>query len=103
MARVNWAPQALQDLEAICDHIARDAPGYAQAFADQAFEAAERLEIFLRSGRIIPEIEDEDLREIIFKGYRIMYIITGDEVDVLTVYHSAREFGPSDLPGRENE
>ena len=30
MARINWLDQALDDLDAICDFIARDAPRYAQ-------------------------------------------------------------------------
>jgi plasmid stabilization system protein ParE len=97
VARVIWSPQALADLEAIGDFLAREAPAYAQAIVDQAFAAVERLEIFPYSGRVVPEIGDEYLREIISRNYRIMYIVSGsegdEEVQVLTVLHGSRQFG----------
>ena len=44
MARVVWSPQALADLAAIGDYLAREAPAYAQAFVDGAFDTVARLE-----------------------------------------------------------
>ena len=55
MAQVTWTPQALDDLEAICWFIARDAPAYAGLFADRAFVASEQLQQFPRLGRVVPE------------------------------------------------
>ena len=46
MVRINWTSQALDDLEAICEFIARDAPRYAQLFANRVFEVVERLRNF---------------------------------------------------------
>ena len=104
MARVIWAPQALADLEAIGDFIAREAPRYGQMLADGAFKAVDRLEIFPHSGRVVPEIGDESIREILYRGYRILHIVSGEEgseeVKILTVFHSSMPFGgESDLPG----
>lgn len=97
MARVIWSPQALADLEAVGDYLAREAPAYAQAFVDGAFAAVGRLEMFPYSGRMVPEIEEEALREVIYKGYRLMYYVSGvegtEEVEVTTVLHSSRQFG----------
>ncbi len=76
MARVIWSPQALADLEAIGDYLAREAPAYAQAFVDGAFAAVKRLETFPNSGRAVPEIEDAALREVIYRGYRIFHIVS---------------------------
>ncbi|MEH2412091.1 type II toxin-antitoxin system RelE/ParE family toxin [Nostoc sp.] len=73
MARVSWTSQALNDLEAIGDFIARDAPNFAQAFVNRVFQSVERLEQFPCSGRVVPEIAQEDIREIIFGNYRIVY------------------------------
>lgn len=72
--------------------------------SDGIFEVVERLELFPRSGREVPEIRDEAMREILYRGYRIMYIVSGaegeEEVKVLTVFHSSMPFGgESDLPG----
>ena len=97
MARVIWSPQALADLEAIGDYFAQGAPAFAQAFSDGVFEAVERLETFPRSGRSVPEIEDEDLREVLYRGYRIFHIVSGEEgderVEILSIHHSTRQFG----------
>ncbi len=97
MARVIWAPQALVDLEAIGDFFAREAPHFAQVLTDGAFEAVERLELFPRSGHIVPEIGDESIRDVLYRGFRILYIVSGEgrmeEVKILTVLHSSMRFG----------
>ena len=79
MARVIWSPQALVDLEAIGDYLAYESPAYAQTFIDGIFSVVDRLEIFPNSGRMVPEIGDNSIREVIYKGYRIIHIIAGVE------------------------
>lgn len=97
MARIIWTSQALNDLQAIGDFISRDAPTFAQVFTDKVFDTVERLENFPRSGRIVPEINQENIREIIVGSYRIVYLLTGDEVGILTVFHASRLLKASDL------
>ena len=99
MADITWTDQALDDLSSICLFISRDSSYYARVFANDIFIAAERLEQFPRSGRVVPEVGREDIREILFGDYRIIYRIIPDEVEILTVYHSARlldSFRPPD-------
>ena len=95
MAEVKWTPQALDDLEAICLFIARDAPQVAAVFAQSAFRATERLTNFPRSGRVVPELNDQNFREIVLGNYRLIYRIRQDEVQILTVHHGARVIDPS--------
>ena len=90
MAQIKWAPQPLDDIEAIAKFIARDSDYYARMFAIKIFEAAERLELFPESGRIVPELNRKEIREVIFGSYRIIYRIRDKLVEILTVYHSAR-------------
>jgi plasmid stabilization system protein ParE len=93
-------PQAEADLEAIREYYERVAPDYAQTFVDGAVEKTHQLEAFPRIGRTVPEIGDEDLRELIYRQYRIVYIVSGaddERADVLTIFHSAKQFGASDL------
>ena len=90
MAQVKWTPQALDDLEAICLFIARDAPPIAGVFADRTFRATDRLAEYPRSGRVVPELQIENIRELILGSYRVIYRIHNDEVHVLTVHHAAR-------------
>ena len=90
MAQVKWTPQALDDLEAICLFIARDAPSIASVFADRAFRATDRLADYPRLGRVVPELQVENIRELILGSYRVIYRIQTVEVQVLTVHHAAR-------------
>lgn len=90
MVAVVWTDQALEDLDSICLYIARDAPRVAQLFAGRVFDAVDRLEMFPESGRIVPEIGDPNLREVIFGNYRILYRFRKEIVEILTVHHGAR-------------
>lgn len=94
MAAVNWTPRALADIEAICQFIANDAPRAAELFAVRIFQATEQLEAFPRSGRVLPELGDEQIREILMGNYRIIYLLlAADDVDILTVHHAAQLLG----------
>lgn len=99
MSFLRWTPQALEDVASIRDFIARDAPGYANVVVDRIFESVERLQDYPQSGRVVPEFEQPDLREIILGVYRIVYQVGEQHVAILTVYHSARLLTSADLPG----
>lgn len=90
MAKVKWTPLSLDDIEAIAKFIARDSMYYARMFTVNVFKAVDRLEMFPGSGRIVPELNHKEIREIIIGNYRIIYRIRGELVEVLTVYHSSR-------------
>ena len=93
MAEVVWRPQALRDLEAIEAYYDEVAPDFASLFVAGAFEAAGRLSEFPNAGRVVPEIGDESIRELIYRQYRIIYVVNEGSAEILTVYHSARQFG----------
>ncbi len=95
MAVVRWSSQARIDLESISDYYRKAAPKFAERFEEQVLEVTQRLETFPRLGRMIPEIEDKELREVIYRQYRIMYHVneSDEEVLIVTVVHSSRQFG----------
>ncbi len=45
-----------------------------------------------RSGRVVPELGDESIREVIHGYYRIVYRLRPDLVEIATVFHGARLF-----------
>ncbi|MCD5407515.1 MAG: type II toxin-antitoxin system RelE/ParE family toxin [Desulfotomaculum sp.] len=92
MVKVTWTDQALDDLDSICCFIARDSFQYAKLFAIRAFESTGRLEMFPESGRVVPEINCKDIREIILGNYRIIYRILVAEVEIITVHHASKNF-----------
>ena len=94
MARVTWTEQALDDLDAILLFIARDSTRYAQMFAQRVFQAIQRLDEFPLSGRVVLEIGQENIREIILQSYRIIYRLEADEAQILTVHHGSSLLDP---------
>ena len=92
MTRVIWAPQAIQDVEAIRAYVARDSARYADLVVERIIAAVERLENNPRSGRIVPEVGDESVREVIHGNYRVVYRLRHEVVEIATVFHGARLF-----------
>jgi plasmid stabilization system protein ParE len=60
--------------------------------AEQIVEAVGRLSAFPLSGRVVPELGQKTVREVIYGNYRIVYRVTEDAVQVLTVFHASRLF-----------
>jgi toxin ParE1/3/4 len=90
VTQVIWAPQAIEDVEAIRAYVARDSPTYADLVVERIVTAVARLESHPLSGRVVPEVGDESLREIIQGSYRIVYRLKRDVVEIVTVFHGAR-------------
>jgi plasmid stabilization system protein ParE len=91
MAQVRWSLTAGNDLQEIEDFIARDSVLHAITFVDRIVESAETLLNTPQIGRIVPEFNRADLRELIFRGYRIVYLLQDNEVLILRVVHGARD------------
>ncbi|MCU0232336.1 MAG: type II toxin-antitoxin system RelE/ParE family toxin [Acidobacteria bacterium] len=87
MTRISWTLQALDDVESIRRYVARDSEEYASLLVARFLQAVERLPV---SGRIVPEVGDAQLREVISGSYRIVYRVLDDEVVIVTVHHGAR-------------
>lgn len=77
MAKVIWAPSALDDIASMAEYIAEDSAEMASLFVHRLIEATDRLEEFPLSGRMIPEINDPASREVIYGAYRIMDRLVG--------------------------
>jgi toxin ParE1/3/4 len=67
-------------LESIATYIADDSPAYARSVVKSIIEQTRTLTQFPRSGRKVPEFDDENIRELIAYSYRIIYRLDGDEV-----------------------
>ncbi len=67
MAPIRWTKKSLKDLKAINDYIARDSTFYAERFINKLIQRVDQLE----SGRIVPEKNSSNIRELIEGNYRI--------------------------------
>ena len=66
-------------------------------------DAVRRLAVFPSSGRAVPEVGRDDLREIILDGYRIVYQIRGDRIVVVTVFEGHMCFSERAVDGNSTD
>jgi len=92
VADIVWAPQAIADVESIKSFISRDSVLYAEVTVTRLISAVERAGAFPESGRVVPEINDPNIREILWRNYRIVYRVRSTIVEVVTVFHGAMLF-----------
>jgi addiction module RelE/StbE family toxin len=92
VAEVLWSPQAVSDVESIRAYIERDSHHYASLVVARIIAAVERAGEFPASGRVVPEVGDATLREIVWRSYRIVYRVRDARVEVVTVFHGAMLF-----------
>lgn len=59
MAEIVWTEEALSDLEAIGEYFDRTSPAYTPVLIDRLYTSVERLAVYPKSGRQVPEIENE--------------------------------------------
>jgi toxin ParE1/3/4 len=97
MVRLIWAPKSLRELENIFVYISVDSVDYARIFVRKIIDAAKTIPEFPLLGRIVPEFKDERIRERIFKNYRIIYRIGNDEIEIVTIFHNARQLNEEDI------
>ena len=98
MVKIVWTELSVEDLREIFDYISKNSNKYAKIIVDRIYKRANQISANPKSGRIVPEIDDESLRELIIGKYRLIYYIVDEyRVDILRVYHSARSFSDNDI------
>lgn len=98
MVKLYWTPQAFDDLKQIFQYISKDSRPAAKLFVEKIYYQADQLRHFPLIGRDVPEVEEKNIRELIYKNYRIVYkIIHADKIHILTVFHSSKNIDASKL------
>jgi toxin ParE1/3/4 len=89
--KVLWTDSAVAQLQSIHDYLAQTSPEYALRVVDRLTKRSIQIAAFPLSGRVVPESELPEVRELIEGRYRIIYLIEAGQVQVLAVIHGARE------------
>lgn len=91
-------PQSQADLRSIVSYIASDDPERARSFGYLLIDKALSIGAMPERGRVVPELNDPAVREIIHGAYRIIYEVLRepDAVFVLRFWHAAR--GEPEIP-----
>ncbi|RMF19474.1 MAG: type II toxin-antitoxin system RelE/ParE family toxin [Candidatus Dadabacteria bacterium] len=94
---IRWTEQAFERLAEVQEFIARDSPVAAARMVDKIIDRAENLKTFPERGRIVPEIDNPDIREVFEGNYRIVYRVREQYLEILTVFERHRLFPEDDL------
>ncbi|MDP8244821.1 MAG: type II toxin-antitoxin system RelE/ParE family toxin [Candidatus Hinthialibacter antarcticus] len=88
--KIVWSPEAVDDVESIYNFIARDSNAYAKSVVDKIIQTVKFIPDHPYAGRIVPEINQETVREKLVFSYRLIYKISETEILIVTVLHDKR-------------
>jgi plasmid stabilization system protein ParE len=86
-----WSQLAIDDLDDIANFIAKDSGEYAKIFVRKLVEQVERIPDFPMSGRVVPEIKNEQVRERMYQNYRLIYRIKLESIEIVRIFHHGRQ------------
>ena len=88
---IKWSVSSEQNLYSIYQYIAEDSEIYAERFVSRLVSSTEsQLKDYPNIGRAVPEFAKTPfhyLRELIFKGYRVIYDPEGSQITIVAVVH----------------
>jgi len=91
MAKVILSPLAIQDLKDIYEFISLDSVHYAEIVIERLLNQLTSLENFPARGRVVPEFQDQTIREIFEYSYRIIYRLEPTEtISIARIFHQSR-------------
>lgn len=93
MNAIAWAAPAVDDVNALRTWLGRDSAALSDSVVETIFEAIEKVIPFPRIGRVVAEVGDETVRELLFRTFRIVYQVTAQGIVVLGILYGGR---PSD-------
>jgi toxin ParE1/3/4 len=95
--KIIWSPLAIERASEIAEYIAQDSVSAAENWINTIFDKVEQLKQFPNSGRMVPEIENESIRELIYVNYRIVYQVEEKQVNILTIRHGKQILPVDDI------
>jgi len=90
MVEIRWSPLATDDYESIIRYYEKTAPKFAQNFAIKIIFIIENLSNFPKMGRIVPELESGEIREIVYRNFRIIYRLKENILEIARIIHGSR-------------
>lgn len=82
------ARESLRDISRYLDRVSTEA---SRRTVRRLLERVRQLADFPESGRVVPEFQTAQVRELIEGRYRIWYRVSEDRIEVLAVIHGARQ------------
>ena len=92
MVKVIWSPLARDNLKLIYEYISEESFDLAKNIIESIVERTKNLSEFPSMGRIVPELQEPNIRELIFKGYRMIYHYDNIDVKISTPCNNSIRF-----------
>jgi len=86
-------------LDDAVSYVAQDSHPAAQRLLIKALDAAASLDAFGERGRIVPELNQPNVRQLLVQRYRLFYDVTPTEIQILAFVHGARDLRGPGLEG----
>lgn len=90
---LRWTERAARDLMESGAYIAESDPTAARAWVERLRQRALKASKMPRTGRAVPEVARDDVREVFERSYRVVYRVVDDGIVVLTVFEGHRLLG----------
>ena len=94
---VVWTVPAKEDLRRNYQFIAGDSKYYASEVAERLIELTLHLQLFPDQGRIVPELNNPKIRELMIYSYRLIYQLGSKNIYVLTIIHMRQKLRRKNL------
>ena len=90
--QITLSPRAIRDLQEIVRYVSFDNPTRAESFGRELIAKTKMLISFPQIGRVVPEFDETNVREIIHCSYRIVYRVNHEKhlIEVARFWHGAR-------------
>ncbi len=90
--KVVWSPEAIEDLQSIAEYIERDSEFYARAVVIKLLDVSRSIKNLPLRGRVVPEVEDDNIRELFIYSYRVIYQLQESKILIVAVIHGKQLF-----------
>jgi toxin ParE1/3/4 len=88
---VEWAGRAKSDLRLTVEYIRKDSPESAKTFLGQVFQITRSLSTFSERGRVVPDLDDPVVRQVLVGRYRVLNEVHPDAVWIMRVLHTSQD------------
>lgn len=95
--KIVWSPLAVERVSEIAEYISRDNPDAAVVWVNSLFKRIGLIKDFTRSGRKVPGINRDEIRELVYGDYRVIYRIESTRVAIITVRHLRQALSKEDI------
>jgi len=85
--KIIWSPLAIDRASEISEYIAQDKPSTAEKWINTVFLKIKQLKSSPEIGRVVPEIRNDQFRDLIYGNYRIIYHIEKTQISIFTIRH----------------